>query len=186
MSQTVILVLLAVLGVVDSSRRCLLPTSVMKCRITWMGLFRVVSSEEVSGNVFGNRKYKLEVIEAIKGVVKGEVIEKKAPSAKRVGYDLENGKQYVLSGVKENFGYCTNLLPRDDVDFDHMTEKQKQQFRSIEFSDCPTTEPEKEKPEEPKPAEPKLSDREALSKLLELLGKVEEAVTLLRKQLGSA
>ncbi|MFH4984804.1 hypothetical protein AB6A40_011513 [Gnathostoma spinigerum] len=181
-----------------------------------VGHFKVRSIRKIRGDPQESRLYKLEVIEPIKGVQEGEVVEKRSPAVKHGGLSLRIGGEYVLSGIDDLFGQCSQLLRDEEINFKKMTEEQKEAFRKIDLDCSPPKpeepevkpeepevkpeepevkpeepevkpkEPEVEKPEEPEPHEPKLSDRDVLLKVLDLLEKAGEAASLLKKQLAVA
>ncbi|MFH4982015.1 hypothetical protein AB6A40_008724 [Gnathostoma spinigerum] len=182
--QIAIVILLGVVGEGQWTRRCLTPLSRARCRLTWMGHFKVRSIRKIPGDPNESRLYKLEVIEPVKGLVKGEVVVKQGPAVKHGGLSLRIGGEYVLSGVDDKFGQCSQMLRGQELNFKKMTEEEKQAFRNIDL-DCPPPKPEKpeiEKPDEEKPVQPKLSDRDVLLKILEFFEKTGEEAFGLRMQ----
>ncbi|MFH4982910.1 hypothetical protein AB6A40_009619 [Gnathostoma spinigerum] len=155
MYQIVFVILLLIIGEGEGAltRRCVTPLSTTKCLITWMAHFRVRSVKKIPGDPYESRIYKLEVIEPVKGLLKGEVVEKETPATKHGGLALRVGGEYVLSGIKSKLGQCGQMLRDEEINFKKMTEKQKQAFRNIDLS-CPTSEP--VEPEEDKLKEPEV------------------------------
>ncbi|MFH4983546.1 hypothetical protein AB6A40_010255 [Gnathostoma spinigerum] len=174
--QIAVVVLLCIIEGSDGKTACVTPLSILKCQVTWMGHFRVRSIENVRGDPHGTVRYILQVIQPVKGVNKGELIERETPGTRHGGLSLRMGEEYVLSGIENKFDLCSQMLRDQEYIYRKMKEEQKQAFRKIDLDCSPV------KPEEPAEPERRLSDRDLVLRLLELIERYGVEASRLRQQ----
>ncbi|MFH4984271.1 hypothetical protein AB6A40_010980 [Gnathostoma spinigerum] len=164
-------VLVSIIGTFGRQENCAGTLSSTKCHITWMANFRVQSVDKMYGDQYESSSYTLQVLNPIMGVREGEVIRKSSRAPNQGGLQLETGEEYVLSGINEEFTYCTQLLGQER-DYSKISEEKKRELQNIN-RDCGREQAQKTTSTASLDPTVQLSDRDLLLMILEIVKKLE-------------